>query len=271
MTRQAVRVGEVLVAIAAIAAMPAGCALGGGSSTERGSGSEAAAATLPFGEKFSTTAFERSGREVAILDGERLVVTFTEEDGEMSIGWESGCNDFGSRLESASEIRVRRPVSTLVGCPAPSLEQDGVIARFFDSGPDWSLEDERLVLTSGTTTIELESQASGQVEPEASAAVPAAVVPGEELDCEFGPGQIVGATYDVNLSAAGEPKAFLALRDFLRREDLDVAAYEFDRYGSESSVSFGLVIDGAFVAEVETIEGKNGWLTSGYEYCRGAI
>lgn len=108
------------------------------------------------GRTFTSTAVTEDGEPRPLVAGTRIRLTFDEKRG---LGWRAGCNHFGAKARiTADTLLVGQVVGTEIGCPDDLQEQDEWVIDFFDSDPIWRLSDERLVLTSDGSVIELEGK-----------------------------------------------------------------------------------------------------------------
>jgi META domain len=89
--------------------------------------------------------------------GTQMVVAFQIDDPD-ELAWAGGCNRVSSGLEVTGErlLVEDRFGSTLAGCDGPLGEQERWLTRFLLSDPAWALDGDRLALTSGDATLELD-------------------------------------------------------------------------------------------------------------------
>jgi heat shock protein HslJ len=88
----------------------------------------------------------------------RVTVTFEKFSGRRNIGWSAGCNSAGARVRvTDARLRIGEVATTLIRCPRDLADQDAWLTEFFEADPLWRLTGGRLVLTTGSTVIELEA------------------------------------------------------------------------------------------------------------------
>jgi hypothetical protein len=110
-----------------------------------------------IGRTFVSMAVTENGEPRPLVPGTRIAVSFLERDGRTGVVWSAGCNTFGADVEiTADRLLVGVIAGTAAGCRDDLHAQDEWLAGFFGSDPRWRLDD-RLVLTSGGTVIELEA------------------------------------------------------------------------------------------------------------------
>lgn len=110
-------------------------------------GDQAGTAALD-GKTFTAT--KVSGRE--LVSGSDLTLTF--EGGQVSA--EAGCNNLGSAyVFDGASLEVAQMRSTMMACEPELMAQDEWITDYLVAGPDATLANDMLTLTSGDTTIEL--------------------------------------------------------------------------------------------------------------------
>jgi hypothetical protein len=111
------------------------------------------------GRTFISTAVTENRAPRPLVPGTRIEVRFTEHTptGQPGVVWRAGCNTWGSDVEITPDRLILGQIGGTQGpCREDLQEQDERLATFFDSDPRWRLND-RLVLTSGGTVIELEA------------------------------------------------------------------------------------------------------------------
>lgn len=102
---------------------------------------------------FISAAVTENGKPRPLVPDTHISVTFGGRD----VGWQAGCNSAGADVEiTADRLRLGTIASTLIGCSDQLNEQDEWLLDFFRSDPKWRLSDDRLVLSSDETVIELE-------------------------------------------------------------------------------------------------------------------
>jgi heat shock protein HslJ len=111
-----------------------------------------------WGRTFVSTAVTEDGEPRPLVPDTRIEVTFEEREDQGVVGWQAGCNTFGSDVEiTADSVVVGVIAGTEIGCADELHAQDEWLAGFFGPDPRWQLSDDRLMLRSGETTIELEA------------------------------------------------------------------------------------------------------------------
>jgi len=114
-----------------------------------------------WGRTFISTAATENGEPRPLAPDTRIEVTFNEREDQGVVGWQAGCNTFGADVEiTADSLVVGVIAGTEIGCLDVLHAQDEWLAGFFGSDPRWRLNDDRLILTSGETVIELEASRS---------------------------------------------------------------------------------------------------------------
>lgn len=77
-------------------------------------------------------------------------------EGERRLSWKADCNTAGADVEiTADRLIVGQIMSTEIGCPGRPAEQDRDLAAFFESDPRWSLDGDRLILSSDSVEVTL--------------------------------------------------------------------------------------------------------------------
>ena len=88
-----------------------------------------------------------------------VTVTF-EDDGGLT--WQARCNTAAADVEITDDrLEVGRIASTEMGCEESAMEQDDELSAFFAADPSWSLDGNRLTLSSEQGSIEVDLQADG--------------------------------------------------------------------------------------------------------------
>jgi heat shock protein HslJ len=83
-----------------------------------------------------------------------------KDDGGMT--WRARCNTAAADVEiTADRLEVGRIASTEMGCEASAMKQDAELSAFFAADPSWSLDGNRLTLSSAQGSIEVALQAEG--------------------------------------------------------------------------------------------------------------
>ena len=86
-----------------------------------------------------------------------VTVTF-KDDGGMT--WRAQCNTAAANVEITSDrLDVGQIAATEMGCAAPAMKQDDELSAFFAADPSWSLDGDRLTLSSEQGSIEVDLQA----------------------------------------------------------------------------------------------------------------
>lgn len=108
---------------------------------------------------FLSTWVIEEGEPRTLVDGTQISMTFFVERNRRGLRWEAGCNFFGTGLEiTADSLIVQDQIDgSDQGCARELHDQDDWLADFLASDPSWELRGDRLTLTSGGTTIELEA------------------------------------------------------------------------------------------------------------------
>jgi heat shock protein HslJ len=101
---------------------------------------------------FISTKVTVDGKHHALVGTSAIRLSFREGQ----IGIQAGCNSMGGPMAwSGSQLTVTQLVSTEMGCSAPLMEQDQWVAKLFTSGASLSLTGDRLIVTSGSTVVDL--------------------------------------------------------------------------------------------------------------------
>ena len=105
------------------------------------------------GRTFLAEQVTEDGEERALVTDTMLRIEFTS--GEVRAN--AGCNHLSGPIESTDDgvLTVGGMGGTEMGCSAELHAQDDWIIELFTSSPAWSLDDDRLVLTTDTTEIVL--------------------------------------------------------------------------------------------------------------------
>jgi heat shock protein HslJ len=100
-----------------------------------------------------------NGKPRPLVPGTHIRVAFFEQPkGRRRVGWRAGCNGYGGDVEfTDNRLLIGLIAGTLIGCSDELSEQDQWLGHFFSSDPKWRLSDDRLVLSSADTVIELEA------------------------------------------------------------------------------------------------------------------
>ena len=86
-----------------------------------------------------------------------VTVTFKDDGG---LTWQARCNTAATDVEITDDrLEVGRIASTSMGCEASAMEQDDELSAFFAADPSWSLDGDRLTLSSEQGSIEVDLQA----------------------------------------------------------------------------------------------------------------
>jgi heat shock protein HslJ len=88
---------------------------------------------------------------LASLNGEPLLegTVITLEFGDGTLGGQSGCNTYGGTyVLTGTELTLRGVSSTLMGCDAPVMEQEGAYFRALGEAATYTLTGERLELVN---------------------------------------------------------------------------------------------------------------------------
>jgi len=129
-----------------------GAATGAGCGSSDSGSSEAA--DYPWNQEFHGVEITEGDGGTPIPVPADLGLSSEEQKGEDWIGWSINCNLFGADLEvDGDRMRVDQVSSTAMGCPGE--DEDEWLAEFLESGPEWRLQGEKLILTSGGDTVEL--------------------------------------------------------------------------------------------------------------------
>jgi heat shock protein HslJ len=136
-------------AVGAMAAALAACGTGVGATAGRADDPLA-------GRTFLSVAVTDDGSDRALVRATRVRLSFEEG----VLGASAGCNQMGGdyRIDARSLI-VEEPLAmTEMGCDPERHEQDRWLAAFLTSGPRWSLEGDRLTLSSRGTVMTLQDR-----------------------------------------------------------------------------------------------------------------
>jgi heat shock protein HslJ len=88
-----------------------------------------------------------------------VTVEFKDDGG---LTWRAQCNTAAADVEiTPDRLDVGQISSTEMGCAEPAMQQDDELAAFFEADPDWSLDGNRLTLSSDQGSIEVDLQADG--------------------------------------------------------------------------------------------------------------
>jgi heat shock protein HslJ len=105
------------------------------------------------GKTFLATAVTENGKPHALLPNTELSVEFTD-DGRLIA--RAGCNTMQGGVNTADgKLVLSEFSSTDMGCGEGRGEQDTFVAKVLGASPSWQLADDRLTITSGTTTFDL--------------------------------------------------------------------------------------------------------------------
>jgi heat shock protein HslJ len=105
------------------------------------------------GRTFLATAVTDDGKPRALLPNTELSVEFTD-DGRLIA--QAGCNTMQGQVNTANgKLVLDDMASTAIGCDQGGSEQDAFVAKVLGSSPSWQLADDRLTITSSTTTFDL--------------------------------------------------------------------------------------------------------------------
>jgi len=128
---------------------------------DAGAASTGAAATGPGrtgagdvrGRTFESTRVTEQGAPKAMVPGTSVRLSFTAD----GFSADAGCNRLSgpARVEGARLVVAGPLMMTEIGCPPALQEQDLWLRGLVSAGAGLVLDGDRLVLTSGTTTVEL--------------------------------------------------------------------------------------------------------------------
>ena len=149
-------VGRVSPIAKSLCIVPALCAvvlIAGCGGDGDGGGSTAAPDDL-VGRTFVSTA-DWSGEGSSFSSP--VTVTFKDDGG---LTWQARCNTAAADVEiTGDRLEVGRIASTEMGCEESAMEQDDELSAFFAADPSWSLDGNRLTLSSEQGSIEVDLQA----------------------------------------------------------------------------------------------------------------
>ena len=105
------------------------------------------------GRTFLSEAVTESGEARPLVEGTRIVLEFGD-DGRLSAN--AGCNHLFTDVSIGADVLETGMVGgTEMGCDQVRHEQDSWLSAFLESSPAWTLDGDRLTLTSGDTEIAL--------------------------------------------------------------------------------------------------------------------
>ncbi|MEQ4207631.1 META domain-containing protein [Actinopolymorpha sp. B17G11] len=106
------------------------------------------------GRTYLSTEVTDSGAPRALVDGTRISLQFTD-DGRLLAN--AGCNSMSGEVSlDDSRLDVGGGLATTeMGCDPARHEQDEWLAKLFDTSPEWRVDGDRLILTSGESRIVL--------------------------------------------------------------------------------------------------------------------
>ncbi|TDD25244.1 META domain-containing protein [Kribbella turkmenica] len=106
------------------------------------------------GRTYLSSAVTEDGRTKQLVPNSRVRLTFTD-DGRLIA--EAGCNSMQSPVDTGDgKLAVDEQLQvTAMGCDDARHKQDSWLSGLLRSGPSWTLEADRLTVTSGGTTITL--------------------------------------------------------------------------------------------------------------------
>ncbi|MFN8111727.1 MAG: META domain-containing protein [Solirubrobacterales bacterium] len=88
-----------------------------------------------------------------------VTVTFDDEGG---ITWRAECNTAATDVRiTPDHLEIGQVASTAMGCAKQAMDQDDELSDFFAADPAWSLDGNRLTLSSDQGSIEVDLQADG--------------------------------------------------------------------------------------------------------------
>ncbi|GAB2631414.1 META domain-containing protein [Kribbella swartbergensis] len=117
-----------------------------------GCGNESSAGGSLEGKTYLSTTVTEEGKPKRLVPNSRIRLTFTD-DGRLIA--EAGCNSMQAPVDTGNgKLSTDGDLAmTAMGCDAPRHAQDSWLMNVLKSEPSWKLEDDRLTLTSGGTTI----------------------------------------------------------------------------------------------------------------------
>jgi heat shock protein HslJ len=106
------------------------------------------------GRTFIATAVTDDGRPHALVPDTELSVEFTD-DGRLIA--RAGCNMMQGKVNTADGKLVFDGdlASTAMGCDKARTDQDSFVGSVLGASPSWKLANDRLTITSGTTTLDM--------------------------------------------------------------------------------------------------------------------
>lgn len=105
------------------------------------------------GRTFLSEAVTDDGKPRELVEGTRIALEFGD-DGRLSA--HAGCNHLFTDVSIDADVLETGLVGgTEMGCDQARHEQDSWLAAFLESSPAWTLDGDRLTLTSGGTEIVL--------------------------------------------------------------------------------------------------------------------
>lgn len=105
------------------------------------------------GKTFIATAVTEDGKPRELLSDTELSMQFTD-DGRLIT--QAGCNTMQGTVSTADgKLVVDDLGSTAMGCDQAHNEQDAFVSKVLGASPSWQLAEDRLTVTSGTTTLDL--------------------------------------------------------------------------------------------------------------------
>jgi heat shock protein HslJ len=119
-----------------------------------GCGDESSAGGSLKGKVYLSTAVTEDGKPKDLLPKSRVRLSFTD-DGRLIA--DAGCNSMQSRVDTGGGKLTMddEMAQTAMGCDAARHAQDGWLMKVLKSEPAWTLETDKLTVTSGGTTIAL--------------------------------------------------------------------------------------------------------------------
>lgn len=110
---------------------------------------------LPAGRAYVSTKVTEDGKHRELASGSTIRLEFSK----IAITANAGCNQLmGKASLDAGRLTVDNLGGTEMGCEKPLMDQDEWLSEFLTSSPVWKLDGETLVLSDGTTKIELREE-----------------------------------------------------------------------------------------------------------------
>ena len=106
------------------------------------------------GRTFLSTSVTENGKPRALAPHTRIRLQFTN-DGRLS--FDAGCNSSQAKVSTADgRLTLGKEMSsTLIGCMEPLQSQDAWVGSVIAAKPAWTLDGDKLELTTSSTTISL--------------------------------------------------------------------------------------------------------------------